>query len=106
MTPRVHHAPRACFRCGRPFTPKRAHAVFCGGGCRVAAHRERLRVTDLGQATNGASSNGFRAAALTAETRRLLRLAIDRAARERLTAPPDEHELAALRALFADEVGS
>ena len=103
MTPRVRHAPRPCARCGRSFTPKRVDAHFCGGRCRVAAHRQSSRVTDLGQETNGASCNGFRAAALTPETRRLLRLAIDRRRRELLTAPWNEAELAALRTLFAED---
>ena len=108
MTPRVHHAPRACTRCGRSFTPKRVPALYCGGGCRVASLRERRRVTDLGQRTNGASCNGSRAGAaadarLTAETRQLLKLAIDRRRRELLAAAINEDELAALRALFAEE---
>ena len=53
MTPRVRHAPRACRRCGESFTPRRRDADFCGGACRVAAHRERRRVRALGQGTNG-----------------------------------------------------
>ena len=104
MTPRVRHAPRGCARCGRSFTPKRVDALFCGGGCRVAAHRERFRVTALGQGTNRASCNGFRAVALTPELRAWLRREIDRRRRELLTTPWNENELTALRALFADEV--
>ena len=38
---RVAHEPRPCGRCGESFTPKRKDAVYCGGACRVAAHRAR-----------------------------------------------------------------
>jgi hypothetical protein len=101
VTERVRHAPRVCARCGESFTPKRADALFCGGGCRVAAHRERRRVTGSGNGANGASCNGSRVR-LTAELREFLRREVDRRRREVLRGPsPDE--LAALRALFDDE---
>ena len=32
-----------CAKCGKPFTPTNKRQRFCGGTCRVAAHREPQR---------------------------------------------------------------
>jgi hypothetical protein len=34
---------RTCERCGAPFVAHAAHARFCSGRCRVAAHRSQHR---------------------------------------------------------------
>jgi histone H3/H4 len=40
---RVAHDPKPCQYCGESFTPTRSDARFCGGACRVAAHRASIR---------------------------------------------------------------
>jgi hypothetical protein len=84
VTPRVHHRPRPCARCGETFTPRRADSIYCGGTCRVATHRERQRVTALGRPNSNGACNGYRAVVLTADLREWLRREVDKRRREQL----------------------
>lgn len=95
----------ACEGCGarleQPATGRRRHT--CSSPCRQKAYRQRTRnrVLDLDLATPSERVNENGPPRLTAETRGLLRVAIDLRRRQLLVAGAEITE--ADRALFADE---
>jgi hypothetical protein len=38
---RAARRPRPCAKCGKPFTPPRPDAKYCGNSCRQGAYRDR-----------------------------------------------------------------
>jgi hypothetical protein len=92
----------SCDQCGGQFEPTRSDARYCSSPCRQRAYRRRTQSRVLDVAKPSSQGNGA-PPRLTAETRQLLRVAIDRCRRELLTTPWNVDEIAALRALFAED---
>jgi hypothetical protein len=65
---------RICVQCGTLFVPRREHARFCSGGCRVAWNRERgadpaVKVSALQWSITGMSDTTERLASVNASDR-------------------------------------
>ena len=66
---RTRIAPRLCAwrKCGLEFTPKRRDALYCGGTCRTAAHRDRAAAAR----TSASDARPVEIAAMPEEARRV-----------------------------------